>query len=142
MTAAIPPKVLQGWRVVVVDDEPDALTIVRLLLTHYGAEVVTAPDGASGLELIRRERPSFVITDLSMPVMNGWDLIDTLKKDRTLLDIPIIALTAHAMQGDREQAIARGFHNYLTKPLVPETFVASVLTLLAADFPELADVLK
>ncbi len=138
----LPRNILQNWRVIAIDDETDALEIIVLLLSRYGAKVMTAGDGISGLALVRQERPNFVITDLSMPGLSGWELIDEMKRDRSLLDIPIVALTAHAMHGDREKAIARGFHNYLTKPLVPETFVQSVLTLLAVDIPELAEALR
>jgi two-component system, cell cycle response regulator DivK len=77
---------------------------------------------------------------LSMPVMDGWRLIHELNIDRTLRDIPVIALTAHAMSGDRERAIQAGFVNYLTKPLDPDKFIQQLLNLLV-DLPELNDLL-
>jgi CheY-like chemotaxis protein len=73
-----------------------------------------------------------------MPVMDGWGFIHALKKDRALAEIPAIALTAHAMIGDRDRAFAAGFHNYLTKPLTADTFIYDLLKLLM-DIPELAE---
>jgi CheY-like chemotaxis protein len=69
-----------------------------------------------------------------MPVMDGWALVEELKQDRGLSTIPAIALTAHAMIGDRERAINAGFHNYLTKPLTPATFMRDLVRLLT-DIP-------
>ncbi len=142
MTYVIPDNILDNWTVLVIDDDPDALEIVEALLSLYGARVVTANNGRTGLEAVRQHRPRFVIADLSMPEMTGWDMVGVLKNDRTTLDIPVVALTAHAMAGDRNRALAMGFHNYLTKPLRPETFVSELLNLLAADMPELAAALS
>ena len=142
MTATVPANILSGWRVLVVDDEPDAIEVVETLLMMYGANVLTARNGQEALDKIRQHRPRFVIADLSMPEMSGWQMIEILKNDRTTMDIPIVALTAHAMQGDRNKAMAKGFHNFLTKPLRPETFVNELLALLANDIPELAHILN
>jgi CheY-like chemotaxis protein len=129
--------ILAGWTVLVIDDEPDSLYVASRLLRHYGAVVSTAPNGKEGLQLAKTVRPKLIVSDISMPVMDGWDLINALKNDRTLLDIPVIALTAHAMTGDRERALSAGFHNYLTKPLTPATFIRDLLILLV-DVPEFA----
>jgi CheY-like chemotaxis protein len=142
MTHLIPDDILTGWSVLVIDDDPDALEIVTMLLSLYGANVATASNGREGLEAVRKHRPRFVIADLSMPEMSGWDMMGVLKNDRTTLDIPVVALTAHAMNGDRNRALAAGFHNYLTKPLRPESFVSELLSLLTTDIPELARALE
>src|SRR5262245_11432663 len=123
MTQEISKKILKGWDVVVVDDDPMSLTVASTILSHYGALVHKAINGHEGLNVIRLVQPKFVISDLSMPVMDGWQMIAELNKDRTMTHIPVIALTAHAMLGDRQKAIAAGFHNYLTKPLTPATFI-------------------
>jgi CheY-like chemotaxis protein len=127
--------ILLNWNVIVTDDEPDSLEVATRILRHYGANVQTATNGAEALELIKKARPRFVISDLSMPVMDGWGLLYQLKLERATADIPVIALTAHAMTGDRERAITAGFHNYLTKPLTPATFMRDLLRLLI-DIPE------
>lgn len=136
-TAAIRRDILQNWKVVVVDDEPDSLEVAVRILRHYGADVHTATNGKEGIESVHNLRPKLVISDLSMPEMDGWGMLQELKQDRSTLDIPIIALTAHAMVGDRERAIMAGFHNYLTKPLTPATFMKDLLVLLM-DIPAFA----
>lgn len=137
----IPEDLLAGWDIVIVDDEEDSLEVAEVILLEYGANVHTANNGAEGLELTRNVKPNFVISDLSMPVMDGWGYIDAMQRDRELAQIPVIALTAHAMIGDRERAITAGFHNYLTKPLTVDTFMADLLKLLV-DIPELVEYLN
>jgi CheY-like chemotaxis protein len=102
---------------------------------------VTANNGREALEKLQHFRPHFILSDLSMPEVDGWTMLITLKKDRRYLDIPVIALTAHAMSGDREKAIQAGFHNYIAKPLDPPKFIFQMVTLLT-DVPELAVMLK
>ncbi len=135
MQAKLPRTLLAGWRVLVVDDDAMSLDVARLMLKHHGAEVHTAQNGREGLEKAREIMPRFIISDLSMPVMNGWELVESLKGDARTRDIPVIALTAHAMAGDRERAIAAGCHNYMTKPLTPSTFMHELVTLLV-DIPD------
>ncbi len=137
----IPDNLLEGWDIVVLDDEEDSLEVAEIILNEYGANVYTAGNGREGLEIVQRTKPRFVISDLSMPVMDGWGFIDAVKADRALAEIPIIALTAHAMVGDRERAVSAGFHNYLTKPLTVDTFMADLVKLLI-DIPGLAESLN
>jgi two-component system cell cycle response regulator len=134
----IPEDLLTDWNVVVIDDEPDSLEVAEIILDAYGANVHTGTNGQEGLDLVRQIRPRFVISDISMPVMDGWGFIHEMRSDRSLMDIPVIALTAHAMVGDRERAIMAGFHNYLTKPLTADTFIYDLLKLLM-EIPELAE---
>lgn len=135
------PDLLAGWNVVVVDDEPDSLLVAEVILMEYGANVHTASNGQEGLRLVREVRPKFVISDLSMPVMDGWGLIHEMLDDPGLRDIPAIALTAHAIRGDRERAIAAGFFNYLPKPLAADTFIHDLFNLLSR-VPSLAELLN
>jgi len=137
MSASIQRDILQNWQVLVVDDEPDSLEVATRILRFYGAVVYTAANGKQGLEVVKTIRPKFIISDLSMPEMDGWEMLHELKLNRATLDIPVIALTAHAMVGDRQRAIAAGFHNYLSKPLTTSTFICDLLHLLE-DIPELA----
>jgi len=137
MSPEVSREILRGWNIVVVDDDPDSLDVASMILEFYGATVYSATDGQEGLALVKSIRPRFVISDLSMPYMDGWGMIDELKRDVSVADIPVVALTAHAMMGHREKAMEKGFHNYLTKPLTPETFIHDLLALLI-DIPELA----
>jgi len=134
----ITSKLLKGWDVLVVDDEPDSLLVARSLLQMCGANVQTASNGKEGFEVAQKLRPQFIISDLSMPVMSGWQMLHMLKNNLATREIPVIALTAHAMAGDRQRAIEVGFHNYLVKPLRPESFINDLLKLLI-DVPLIAE---
>lgn len=114
--------ILKDWTVVLAEDDPDSLEITMILLQRYGAQVYAATNGKDALALIRQYRPQLVISDLSMPDLDGWELLASLQKDPELVATPVIALTAHALTGDRERVLAAGFRNYLTKPLFPSTF--------------------
>jgi CheY-like chemotaxis protein len=137
----LPKDLLQGWDIVVIDDEEDSLLVAQVILDEYGANTRTASNGEEGLTLIRTVRPKFVISDLSMPILDGWGLIHEMQNDPVLKDLPAIALTAHAMVGDRDRAITAGFYNYLSKPLTVETFIQDLVNLLVA-IPELANELN
>jgi CheY-like chemotaxis protein len=141
MTYKMRPDLLKDWNVLVIDDEADSLLVAQTLLELCGARVFNAGNGKVGLELARQKRPHFIISDLSMPEMSGWQMIHQIKTIPMLKDIPVIALTAHAMVGDRQRAMEAGFHNYLTKPLRPQTFINDLLRLLI-DIPELAQKLE
>lgn len=134
----IPGDLLEGWDIVVIDDEEDSLEVAEIILLEYGANVYTASNGRQGLKIVAKSMPRFVISDLSMPEMDGWGFISELKANPDLANIPVIALTAHAMLGDRERAITAGFHNYLTKPLTVDTFMSDLVKLLI-DIPELVE---
>lgn len=126
----MPRNLLQGWNVLIVDDEPDSLMVAQMLLEYYGAEVKTAENGQKALDVMASWKPRFVLSDISMPVMDGWQLIYRMQNDDQLKSIPMIALTAHAMVGDRERAIRAGYHNYITKPITPSTFMRELVNLL------------
>lgn len=131
----VPAGILDGWKVLVVDDEPDSLFVATHILQFYGAEVTTADNGQAGFELAKDILPRFIISDLSMPNVDGWQMLTLLQDHPPTATIPVIALTAHAMQGDREKALGAGFYNYLTKPLSAQTFIHDLLSLLV-DVPQ------
>lgn len=130
--------ILRDWRIIVIDDEEDSLEVAEIILLEYGASLHTASNGQDALAIVHDVMPHFIISDISMPIMDGWGFISALKSDRATAHIPVIALTAHAMKGDRERAIGAGFHNYLSKPLTADTFIHDLLNLLT-DIPEFAD---
>jgi two-component system cell cycle response regulator DivK len=96
-----------------VDFNKDLL--VQLLEDDY--QILTADDGAAGIAAAERERPDLILMDLSLPVIDGWEATRRLKANPEVTNIPIIALTAHAMKGDAERARACGCDDYLTKPI-------------------------
>jgi len=141
MTNLMRPDLLKDWIVLVVDDEPDSIEVAQTLLELCGATVLTANNGQVALDVVAQTRPHFILSDLSMPVLSGWGMLETLQNTPSLKSIPVIALTAHAMIGDRKRAIEAGFYNYLTKPLEPETFIYDMLSLLV-DIPGVAELLE
>jgi CheY-like chemotaxis protein len=138
MSLTVSNQSLIGWKILVVDDEPDSLEVAQILLSMRGGEVITASTGREGLELARLNLPHFILADLSMPDMSGWEMLDSLKDDPSTAQIPVFALTAHVMRGDRKRALDAGFDNHLSKPLKPETFVSDLIELLR-DIPALSD---
>jgi two-component system cell cycle response regulator DivK len=113
--------------VLVVEDEPDSLEIAVRLLTLAGATVLTATNGCQGLEIAAAHKPEFILVDLSMPVMDGWEMQRELRNNPDMANIPVIALTAHAMQNVKEQVMAAGFAAHISKPFDPRRFIAQVL---------------
>jgi len=129
---------LRDWRIVIVDDDAANLEIVNTLFHRHGAATYTATNGINGFDKVKTIHPHFVITDLLMPLMDGWGLVDKLKDDPSTAMIPVIALTAYGMPGRREHAISAGFHYYLTKPINSLTFVQELLLILG-DVPVLSE---
>lgn len=107
----------ENWEILLVDDEPDNLEVVAESLEFFGATVRTACNGRLALDTMKDWKPTFILLDLSMPVMDGWETLRQIRHDPRLKDLPVLALTAHAIAGDSERALAVGFNGYLTKPL-------------------------
>jgi CheY-like chemotaxis protein len=121
-------------RILIVEDvEYNRDLLVQLLEEEY--EVVTAGDGAAGLEAAARERPDVILMDLSLPGIDGWEATRRLKARPETATIPVIALTAHAMQGDEERARACGCDDYLTKPIDEDQLFAKLARLLGGGGP-------
>lgn len=109
--------------VLVVEDNPDNLQTVQALLgDRY--QIVEAMDGRTGIELARKHRPDLVLTDIALPGLDGILALRELRDDEALRHMPVIALTASAMKGDREQILAHGFDGYLSKPLDHDALAA------------------
>ncbi|MEA4909354.1 MAG: response regulator [Chloroflexi bacterium] len=117
--------------VLVVEDNPDNLDLIRYLMETAGYQVYTAEDGRQALEQAQQRRPDFMLLDLTIPEIDGWDLARQLKAGADTAHIFIIALTGHAMPGDRKRALESGCDAYVTKPLDTPNFVHQVETLLS-----------
>lgn len=103
-------------KILIVEDvEFNRDLVVQLLEDDY--MILTAADGQAGVELAERERPDLILMDLSLPGVDGWEATRRIKANEALRNIPIIALTAHAMRGDAEKARACGCNDYLSKPI-------------------------
>src|SRR5690554_4454116 len=125
-------KVVQNWVVLAVDNEQDNLDVVEKVLSFEGAKVYTALNGIEGLAVLETVTPTFILLDLSMPHMDGWEMLEKLRANPVIQHIPVIALTAHAMDGDEERAIAAGFDGYVAKPFRISTLLNSIQACLDA----------
>jgi CheY-like chemotaxis protein len=103
--------------ILVAEDARDIRDILTRLLQHNGYHVITAANGQEALASFQSVRPDIILLDLSMPVLDGWKTLDAIRALPIGRDIPIIAVTAHAMVGDREAILGYGFDAYITKPL-------------------------
>jgi len=88
--------------------------------------VIEAADGQSGIERARRQALDLVLMDISLPGLDGYEALDAIRKEEALRHVPVIAVTAHAMKGSREEILARGFDGYISKPIDRETFERTV----------------
>jgi two-component system, cell cycle response regulator DivK len=121
-------------KILIVEDvEYNRDLLVQLLEDEY--EILTAADGATGIEVAARHHPDLILMDLSLPGVDGWEATRRLKARSETEAIPVIALTAHAMQGDEERARACGCDDYLTKPIDEDQLFATLARLLGSDAP-------
>ena len=120
-------------KVLYVEDNDDNVFMLKMRLELLGDfEVLTAEDGERGCALAVSEQPDIILMDLEMPVMDGWEATRRLKSNPQTRDIPIIALSAHALAGEREKALAAGCNEYDTKPIEFDRLVSTVRGILAS----------
>lgn len=121
-------------RILLIEDNEANRDMLSRRLMRQGFDVVVAEDGKQGVQEARREpRPDLVLMDMSLPVLSGWDATRALKADPATATIPVIALTAHAMAGDREQAMEAGCDDYDTKPVDLPRLLEKMRALLPAE---------
>jgi two-component system cell cycle response regulator len=126
---------LSTWNVLAVDDEPDSLEVLIEALSMHDASVHGAGSGPEALRLLETLHPTLVITDLSMPAMDGYQLLHRIRHLDGFKGTPVVALTAHAMAGDRERILAAGFDGYVSKPLRIASLVSDLLAILPSLNP-------
>jgi len=119
-------------KILLVEDNEMNRDMLSRRLERRGYAVVLAVDGLSGVETAGREAPDLVLMDMSLPVLDGWEATRRLKADPATAHLPVIALTAHAMSGDREKAIEAGCDDYDTKPIELPRLLAKIEALLGA----------
>jgi two-component system cell cycle response regulator len=129
-------------RVLVVEDNPTNLDFIAYLLKAFGYAVVAAADGEEGLEAARRDMPDIILCDVQLPGIDGYEVARRLKEDASLRYVPLVAVTALAMVGDRERLLAAGFDGYIAKPIEPETFASKVQALLRSGRSSLRSLAK
>ena len=123
-------------RILIVEDNAMNLDMLSRRLARRGHEVLTATDGPAGIELARAQHPNVILMDLSLPGMDGWEATRRLKAEEATGSIPVIALTAHAMAGDREKALAAGCDDYATKPIDLPDLLRQIAALVEGAEPD------
>ncbi|MCS6765956.1 MAG: response regulator [Candidatus Protistobacter heckmanni] len=109
-------------RILIIEDNPANLELARYLLTARGHEVLGAVDGQKGVAAALVEHPDLIITDLQMPVLDGYGVLKQLREEPSMNGVPIIAVTAFSMPEDKTRVMTAGFSGYMSKPIVPEKF--------------------
>jgi two-component system cell cycle response regulator DivK len=110
-------------KVLIIEDNENNLYMMRFILTKLGHLVLEARDGATGVDLARKNRPDLILMDIQLPVLDGYAATRKIREDEALKEVPIIAVTSYAMAGDREKAIEAGCTAYVEKPIHPEFFI-------------------
>ena len=113
-------------RILVIDDNPANLDLMMYLLGAFGHTAIAASDGEKGLQIAAEQRPDLILCDIHMPKMDGYEVVRRLKTHDGCRSIPTVAVTALAMDEDKNRAIRAGFDGYLTKPMDPERFVQDI----------------
>jgi CheY-like chemotaxis protein len=113
-------------KVLLVEDNEMNRDMLSRRLTRRGFEVVFAMDGKQGVALAQSEKPDVILMDMSLPVMDGWEATRRVKAEEATRSVPVIGLTAHAMDGDREKAIEAGCDDYDTKPVELDRLIGKI----------------
>jgi two-component system, cell cycle response regulator DivK len=116
--------------ILLVEDHPDNRVLARKLLERAGFRVAEATDGRQALDQVAALRPDLVLLDMSLPEVDGWTVARTLRRSPEFKDLRIVALTAHAMEGDRERVLEAGCDEFLTKPIEIPKFIPSIRRVL------------
>ncbi|NIR29631.1 MAG: response regulator [Gammaproteobacteria bacterium] len=120
-------------KILYAEDNEDNIYMLTQRLARRGYEVIVARDGEEGLAMARSEAPALILMDLSLPVMDGWEAARRLKSAPETQDIPVIALSAHVMPGDRDKALAAGCDDYDTKPIEFKRLLGKIQILLGEE---------
>jgi len=112
--------------ILVIEDNEQNLYLVRFILEKNGYQVHAAMDGRTGIDMADQLKPDLILLDIQLPVMDGYAVAQNLRANPQLSSIPIVAVTSHAMVGDRDKAIAAGCNGYIEKPINPDTFMSEV----------------
>lgn len=112
--------------IMVIEDDDDNMELIKFLLNKADYEVLTASDGNKGLKLVTEKKPDLVLLDLAIPGIDGWNLAKHIRENPEIAHIPLVAVSAHALPRDRDEAMEAGCNGFLTKPLDVANFVANM----------------
>lgn len=122
-------------RILIVEDKANSRELLRTVLEQQGYAVTEARDGDEALSIVRQQAPDLVLMDLQIPSRNGFDVLQEIRKDASLANLPVVAVTANAMPGDREKVLAAGFTGYIAKPVALAHLRSEVSRLLELNQP-------
>ena len=117
-------------QILIADDRPSSRELLRLVLERAGYDVIEAEDGERALTQAREGSPDLILLDLQMPGLDGYGVLAALRAEERFAQVPVLALTASAMRGDREKILEAGFTDYLAKPAAPESVRETVARVL------------
>jgi CheY-like chemotaxis protein len=120
-------------KILYIEDNPLNMRLVRKLLNSFGYDMIEAIDGLSGIQMVEREKPDLVLVDINLPDIDGLEVTRRIKLNTAFAHIPIIALTANAMHGDRERCLDAGCDGYVAKPVARQGLKNTLLHFLKRD---------
>jgi two-component system, cell cycle response regulator DivK len=123
-------------KVLVIEDNHDNLRLISVALRQYGYEVIAAETGEEGLEMALNTSPFFILLDINLPGIDGFETAKRLRSSQAIDDIPIIAITSYAMLGDRERIMTSGCNGYFDKPIDPITIMDRIHEIVLKKYPD------
>ncbi len=121
------------WRVLIVDDDPDNVGVLELVLEFHNATTRVAASGQQCLDMLGEEIPTLLLVDIQMPGMTGYELLGRIRSNAAWRDLPVVAVTAHAMRGDADRIMRAGFDGYISKPVNVASLVDDLHGILEAS---------
>lgn len=115
-------------KILIIEDNERNRRLFKLIIDSIGHEILTAENGEDGINIAKREKPDLILMDIHLPVMDGLTAFSILQSNGGTKDIPIIAVTSHAMKGDRERFLEQGFADYIAKPIDVDDFIKTLDT--------------
>ena len=113
-------------KILIIEDNEQNIYLMTFLLENSGYEIVQARNGKDGIRLAQEIKPNVILLDIQLPEINGYQVAEELRKNESLGNIPIIAVTSYAMAGDKERILAAGATGYIEKPINPDTFISQL----------------
>lgn len=114
------------YKILIVDDIPVNIILLKTMLTRTNVRILTATNGEEALDIVRRDKPELILLDIQMPVMNGWDVIRTIKSDPELKNTIVLVVSAYTSPEDIEQSMKMGAAGFIKKPVIMDILLSSV----------------
>ena len=119
--------------VLIIEDNEDNMVLITRFLKKFGYQCIEAFTGLQGLEMLKRDRPDFIILDIQLPDIDGTEVVKKIRTFEQVGQTPVIAMTSYAMAGDREKLLAAGCNGYIEKPIDPDRVISQIRRILSTD---------